>query len=140
MTYQKPQGNAQGRIFNECFLSIHKLVPFESGWANNPNYFGNIVEFNLPAGEMVKSMTDNGRRIILIGTRFGTVAVFDARSGQIDGGEYCIDRPRSICLDYLIGKKKIVGQGSMAHILGAWGNYGKNIGRQLELIAEELAG
>ena len=59
---------------------IETRVDFNSGWDNGTDYYNGAVDGPdapvLAPGEMAKSSSIRGRNIILIGTRFGNVVIF----------------------------------------------------------------
>jgi hypothetical protein len=77
--------------FTEVFDSINLQVPFNQAWVDSPGYLGGAVKGKdapqLQPGVMVKTVTKNGRRIILIGTRFGNTVVLERFKplGSTDG-------------------------------------------------------
>ena len=126
--------NLPGKIFQRIFHEIQTEVPFDPSWANGTGYLDGAVSYPLPPGEMVKTVDSYDRRVILIGTRFGTVVVFDRYRGQTDGGVYVSNRPRSTTIDALMTGTAI-GGGEMACILG---DSGPNIGEMIEEIYAEM--
>lgn len=67
-------------FFLRCFESIEREIAFNLHWVGEDNFDGVCKNSALAAalrpGELAKSVDDHGRKIILIGTRYGTVAVF----------------------------------------------------------------
>ena len=123
--------NLPGKIFQRIFHEIQTEVPFDPSWANGTGYLDGAVSHPLPPGKT----TDNyDRRVILIGTRFGTVVVFDRYRGQTDGGVYVSNRPNSTTIDALMTGTAI-GGGEMACVLG---DYVPNIGETIEKIYVEM--
>ena len=129
--------NYPGRTFNRRYQEIEREIPFDPSWANGTGYLDGAVHFPLPPGDTAKSIDPHGRRIILIGTRFGTVAVFDRFVNQTDGGTYVLNKPASPVLDRIVTSTAI-GGGEMSDILGDLGL--DNIGQTIEMLAIELAG
>ena len=126
-----------GRFFNRRYHQIQNVVPFDPIWANGTGYFDGAVHFPLPPGDTAKSVDPYGRRIIMIGTRFGTVAVFDRFVNQTDGGTYVLNKPAGPVLGRLVTGTAI-GGGEMVDILGDSGV--DNIGQTIEMLANELVG
>ena len=127
--------NYPGRHFSYRYQEIEREVPFDPSWANGTGYMDGAVHFPLSAGEVAKSVDPHGRRIILIGTRFGSVAVFDRFVDQTDGGTYVLNKPRGPVLGRLVTDTAI-GGGEMVDILGDHGV--DNIGQTIEMLAREL--
>lgn len=129
--------NFPGRTFNRRYQEIEREIPFDPSWANGTGYMDGAVHFPLTVGEVAKSVDPHGRRIILIGTRFGTVAVFDRFVNQTDGGTYVLNKPSGRVLRRLITDTAI-GGGEMMDILGD--SDLDNIGQTIEMLAKELGG
>lgn len=127
--------NQPGRTFQRRFQQIEREVPFDPSWSNGTGYLDGAIHFPLPTGELARSVDLHGRRIILIGTRFGTVAVFDRFVNQTDGGTYVLNKPASPVLDRIMTSTAI-GGGEMMDILG--GSGWDNIGQTIEMLAREL--
>lgn len=128
------KSNLPGSIFQRIFREIQTEVPFDPSWANGTSYLDGAVDYPLSPGEMVKTTDNYGRRVIMIGTRFGTVVVFDRYQGQTDGGVYVSNRPQSATIDALMTGTAI-GGGEMACVLG---DFVPNIGETIEKIYVEL--
>jgi len=126
-----------GEIFKKCFDSIQNAVPFDHSWKNGTGYFDhatNMIE--LPAGELAKSTDDFGRRIILVGTRFGTVVVFDRYKNQSDGGVYVSNIPdKGKEVFDLVVSKTSISEWEMRGILGNWDFSYENLGSKIERAA-----
>lgn len=56
---------------------IENTITFNPTWKNGTGYLDGAVEAQLAVGEAVKCVDDYGRRVILIGTRFGTCVFFE---------------------------------------------------------------
>lgn len=128
----------QGKIFTEAYNTIKQTIRYNSDWMDNEGYFpGAITAVKLDIGRLAKSVDDVGRRIILIGTRFGTVVVFDRYTEQVEDGVWVSSRPNSRVIYELMSKGPI-GISEMITIMGSWGNIGDNIGNVIEHMAKEL--
>lgn len=128
----------QGKVFTEAFKAIRKVVPFDPKWMNGTGYFdGAVYMVKLANGEMAKSTDEVGRRIIFIGTRFGTVVVFDRYAEQVEDGIWVSNKPKSTVLCELMSGTSI-GLNEMTTLLGGWGNLNENIGFTIERMANEL--
>lgn len=72
--------------FTKSFNAIEKELPFNKEWSNGTGYFDFIAYGNhapiLKFGSMAKSVTPSGRRIIILSTRLGNVAIFDRYDGN----------------------------------------------------------
>lgn len=78
----------RGRIFSRAFREIHHEIPFKAEYHNGTGYFNVLTQYPLNPGQQAKTRDENGRRIILTGTRFGTVVIFDRYAGQNENGIY----------------------------------------------------
>lgn len=64
--------------FNSHFDSIEKEIDYSAEWENGTGYFDNAVySVILNPGEVAKSTSTGGRRLIFVGTRFGTCVFFE---------------------------------------------------------------
>ena len=67
-------------IFARTFERAQR-IPYDQKWENHKGYFSNAVIGEaapvIEHGEVVSSISETGRRIIIIGTRFGNVVIFD---------------------------------------------------------------
>lgn len=131
--------NAVGTVFTERFEQITKEVPFSDKWNNGTGYYDHACELvNLKPGELAKSYDQNtSRRIILIGTRFGTVVLFDRYSKQTDGGTYVTNAPTNWVLKQFMSNSA-VGEAEAYRLLGSW-KPENNLGYTIEELAKELA-
>jgi hypothetical protein len=135
---------ANGKIFTEAFNNDEvPEITYNPNWANQTGYLDYAVKGDnapvLAAGQMVKTRDPRGRRIILIGTRKGNVAVFDRYSGQTEMGTWVTNAPRTPIFQTLLSGSA-VGEAEMVTLVGGWGNIQQNIGFTIEAIAHELHG
>jgi len=131
--------NAVGTIFTERYNQVTTVIDFDPKWANGTGYYDHAVEkVDLKPGEMAKSFdAGTSRRIILVGTRFGCVVVFDRYSNQGEGGVYVTNEPANFVIRQLVPRGSI-GEHSMYVLLGTWG-IETNVGKTIEKMAKELA-
>lgn len=68
--------------FANTFKQITTQVAYCPEWANGTGYFDGIVkaDLGLRPGDVAKAVDNDDRRIIIIGTRFGNVALFERYS------------------------------------------------------------
>ena len=135
---------ANGKIFTEAFQNEEvPEITYNPLWANQTGYLDYAVKGDnapvLAPGQMVKTRDPRGRRIILIGTRKGNVAVIDRYSGQAEMGTWVTNSPRTPIFQTLLSGSA-VGEAEMVTLLGSWGNIQQNIGYTIEAIAHELHG
>lgn len=70
-------------IFNKAFNAIANTVPFSEEWYNGTGYLDHATQLvQLAPNERAVSTTTGGRKVILIGTKQGTVAVFERYTGN----------------------------------------------------------
>ena len=131
--------NAVGTIFTERYNQVTTVIDFDPKWANGTGYYDHAVEkVDLKPGEMAKSFdAGTSRRIILVGTRFGCVVVFDRYSNQGEGGVYVTNEPNEFVVKQFVPSGSI-GEHSMYVLLGSWG-IETNLGKTIEKMAKELA-
>ena len=131
--------NAVGTTFTERYNQVTKEIEFDPKWCNGTGYYDHAVKaVKLEPGEVAKSFdTGSGRRMIFIGTRFGTVVVFDRYSNQIEGGTYVTNEPSNFVIKQFV-PSSAVGEHSMYVLLGSW-DIKTNLGATIEKMAKELA-
>jgi hypothetical protein len=77
--------SVQNTEFTRVFNKIEMTVDFDAAWANNTGYYDNAVKLvKLAEGQRAKSTSDNGRRMILVGTAFGTCVAFERYTQNTD--------------------------------------------------------
>lgn len=76
----------RARRFNEVFNLLAKEVSFNPKWGNGTGYFNYAVqgEHKVPLkhGELKKSQTPSGRRLLFVGTHLGGIVIFDRYTPQ----------------------------------------------------------
>ena len=76
-------------LFDKKFTTIETTIEFNPEWNNGTGYLNYCVsgEFApvVPSGEMIKFITNNQRKGIIVGTMFGNVVVYQRYSNG-DGG------------------------------------------------------
>lgn len=64
-------------VYNKCTVTME----FKKEWSNGIGYFNHAVSGEhapkLPPKMFAKSMSPGGRRMIMVGTKFGNIVVFD---------------------------------------------------------------
>lgn len=75
------------KIFTNVYNSSKtREIPFDKEWSNGTGYFDHAIygehAVEINNGEVLKSMSPGNRRILFLGTRLGTIAVFDRFSGS----------------------------------------------------------
>ena len=74
-------GDFEG-VWKDCIQSIE----FDPEWNNGTDYYNGAMDVKIKPGSIVKSRSPepNNRRILLIGTSFGTIVLFE-RYTPIEG-------------------------------------------------------
>lgn len=74
------------RNFNKKF-EISNKIEFNPRWGNGTGYYDNAVSGEhapvLTPGEMVASLSDNNRKIIMVGTPLGNVVIFQRYNDNV---------------------------------------------------------
>ena len=71
--------------FQAMFEKLQTTIPFNTEWENGTGYFNDLVfcdTVKLENGQMAKSMDGCNRKIVVVGTRFGNVVLFERYSGR----------------------------------------------------------
>ena len=103
------QSTSAGIDFKSRFNAIQTFIPFKPEWHNGTGYFDALTRYPLQPGDIAKMRDENGRRIILMGTRFGTVVVFDRYKDQTDGGVYVVNHNGNPLFKLIFGSGAITG-------------------------------
>ena len=75
------------KTFQAMFEKIQTVIPFNAEWNNGTGYFNDIVSqdtVKLENGQMAKSTDTSNRKIVMVGTRFGNVVLFERYSGGLN--------------------------------------------------------
>lgn len=132
------------KIFNDAFadLTINAdILPFNPLWSNGTGYFDNAVDGRhapaLAEGRVVTSVqtTENGtgRRLIMIGTCYGNVVLFDRYNGE--GSVIVYNVPQA--LEQLFMGSMCSGAQSEDQLLTLLGNkFYDNVGERLRNAAK----
>lgn len=140
MNARNVEVNGPGSVFARAFnKSEIKEIEFDPRWSNGTAYFDKATSHPLKPGELAKCRDQHGRRMILIGTRFGTIVVFDRYVGQDEAGVYVINTPKSVVIDQLVDSCGSVGESDMIKLLDGWGILEDNIGNVIEQMAAEFS-
>lgn len=133
----KHESNSVGRIFESAFNDVEvEEIEYDQNWGNATGYFDYATEVSLSPGEIRKTQDETNRRLILIGTRFGTVVVFDRFSGQTNGGVYVSNIPGNNELISALVPLSAIAPLGMINILGARDHITDNIGVKIEKFAK----
>jgi len=123
--------------FFDCYKDVSEVIPYNPQWENGTGYLDYIVKEDGPKieiGKVVKTETQFGRKILVVGTRLGNVAVFQRFSDRED---VIVSHVARKLLDTgLPIKDNLVTQEKLHLILGAH-KHEPNIGQLLENIITE---
>lgn len=125
--------NYEGQLFNKVFNAIEDVIEFDPKWENGTGYFDHVRKAPVEIGALKASRDTYGRRIILIGTRYGTVGIFDRFKGQTEDGIYVMNVPsRNTLIKELLGHSNLTYE-QMVVAIGRR----SNLGLLIEEIFEE---
>lgn len=134
--------SAQSIFFNKVSDTIENILAFNPEWKNNTDYLDHAVEGEhapeLKPGELAKSVSDDDRPIILIGTPIGNVVIFKRYTDNDD--VYVFNASRKF--DSIIGPflRNSLSEGNLISLfnipdLAA----GDNIGSRLDSLLKNTA-
>lgn len=121
--------------FAEMFADADELT-FQESWNNGTGYFDGAVraDLGLEPGQMTSSWTGevNNRRLLIVGTRFGNVVVFEryTAKGEDRCDKFCINAPYEIKALFGAQLGTALTDDAFQMVLGSAG-FG-NIGKRLE--------
>lgn len=124
----------KARYFDTHFAQATSSLEFDPAWANGTGYFDHAVKMvSLEPGEMASSVDPQGRKIILIGTRFGTCVFFEryARKDTDDQIRVTSNVPSALRMLITDG---VLGYDEFARLASA----GSNIGHAVERMFAEV--
>lgn len=130
------------REFTYAYDGLSAVIPFNPKWANGTGYYDNAVDGDeapkLEVGQIVKCFTPapNNRRMILIGTQFGNVVLFD-RFTDADKGIVVHNAPDEV-KDLVGGMSSNLSEETIYHLVGNvhQGASGNNIGFKIKKVFE----
>ena len=120
-------------VFNQVFNEIEETIQFNMRWIDSAGDLDNITSAVIDPGCRMKTTDIYGRRVILIGTRFGTVAVHELVPNQNSTGSYVCAFNESPTLLALIGSDIVTAD----NIRGIIGKDCANVGERVEVIFQE---
>jgi len=130
-------------VFATAFATISKEIEYNAAWENGTGYLDHICSGAaapaLKPAEIVKTIDPNGRRIIVIGTRFGNVAVFDRYAPRAgNSSTFVTNAPEGKKIFKFLLSGSAVGEHEMINLLGGWSDIDDNLGRKIEDIIAVL--
>ena len=128
--------------FNERFDAINNEVTFNANWSNGCGYYPNAIRgehgVKLVPGELAKSTATNNRKMIFVGTRLGTLVVFE-RFANGEKGVYVLNAPHKLNKLRLYSTSGGLNEADMTRIIGTkWDHKPTNIGTMIEAIIEAV--
>ena len=131
--------NAPGRVFYSCLEKITESVPFDPSWSNGTGYYDGAVKAPVPVCKWVWSHDQiTNRYLILIGTRFGTIVVFERyRHGGKAPVIVCNVPRKGYTIWQTAGLNSQLGERVLTHVLGdpEFPMIAPNIGMTVETLA-----
>jgi hypothetical protein len=130
------------KIFEAAFDEIKDTLAYDRNWENGTGYFdpavrkGGPVEVILPPGGMARSTDEKGRKIIFIGTIFGTLAIFQRHSKN--NGVYVSNRSRELDAQKVDGLGSNLNAETLIMMLGNKADAAPNIGEWLKEQADPI--
>lgn len=126
--------------FSAAYAEIETVIPFNRAWSGGTGYFEHAVvpgiAPELAPGQLAKSSTPSGRRIIFIGTRLGPIVIYDRFDGQANAtGDVVLTYNSSILFDEggWLDHPSALNQGEMNLLLGEYG-IKNNLGFRIEQV------
>lgn len=119
-------------VYNDASV---ESIEFNEAWSNGTGYFDFAVYGEhaptVKPGTIVKSVTPGNRRMLIVGTLLGNVAVFDRYYGNAEG-VFVYNTTSAVERTCMI-RNKSLDEENLIIILGAsWDNY--NIGERIQAI------
>lgn len=87
-------------LFNQLYNSLEQEIPYNEAWANSTGYLDYAPDHvHLLPGQAAKSICPNGRKIVFIGSKTGTIVVFQRYSNSEDtyAAHICKDIQNIMC-------------------------------------------
>lgn len=81
--------NKVNKTFTAAWDRTTRSIPYNPAWSNGGGQYDYAIygehAAKIPVGEMVRSSTNGGRRMLLIGTRLGNMIIYDRFTQQGPG-------------------------------------------------------
>ena len=127
------------RSFVEMYNDPKTLaVQFQESWNNGTGYMDGATKLLIPRGQIRKSVTDpiNNRKLLLIGTRFGTVVVFE-RYTDGNNGIYACNWPSRVPMAFksALNATSSLSEDTICSLVGSRCN--PNVGKLIEMIFDK---
>lgn len=128
--------------FEEMYNTPINEIPFNEEWNNGTGYYDFATKVDIPVGVVVKSYdTTSSRKLLLIGTRLGTVVVFE-RYENGKHGVYVLNAPQAISKRFLNfgNARSSLSQDTIFNLIGTYYNdkFHDNIAHVIEAMYDAL--
>lgn len=128
--------------FEEMYNSPINEIPFNESWHNGTGYYDFATKVDVPIGVVMKSYDPTTkRRLLFIGTRLGTVVVFERYEGG-KSGIYVMNAPKAISYRFLnFGHARSnLSQDTISNFVGTYhdGKFHNNIAHVIETMYDSL--
>lgn len=137
--------NYRNEVFGKAFAAIPKEIEFNRAWSNGTGYFDHAVSGenapHLKSGEIVKCNTPGNRRLIIIGTRLGNVAIFDRYSCQnidVEKDGIYVYNSTSAFDEGCWFEKTSLSEADLSLMFGEFGRVEYNIGWRINQLYESM--
>ncbi len=124
--------NYANAAFERLWNETNETIQFDESWNNGTGYFDKAVKVKLKPGQVVRSECPNDRMIMMVGTAFGTIVVFQRYSGG-DRGIITRNDPKEI--NELFHFDNVLSENDLVTIFGTVGF--PNIGLRLERLRND---
>lgn len=119
---------AANELFNKIFATTDMSFSYDTAWENGTGYFDHAVkQVKLQTGEVARAMTPNDRKILFVGTVYGTCVVFQRYSNG-DRGIITHNMPKEVSSLFFF--EAVLTAADLTSIFDIEG--GMNLGRRLE--------
>lgn len=127
--------------FTGALTKILDFTPFSENWVfedEGEKHLFAIIHHPMAIGEVCKSQTEDGRRIIMVGTRVGAVAVHEMF--PLGHGPFALDVIAPESLDFFLGAQSgdLVDMGTFTRVVSQF-NPSENIGHYMDKLERVMA-
>lgn len=119
---------AANELFNKIFATTSLELVYDEGWENGTGYYDHAVKkVKLLPGQVARSVSKNDRKILFVGTIYGTCVVFQRYSSG-DRGILVHNMPKAVSSLFFF--EAVLTAADLTSIFDIEG--GMNIGVRLE--------
>lgn len=128
--YKTSAQQSMSGLFDGALQGILDFTPFREEWESENIGSSGVVRAELPEGSVIKTEAPDGRRLIIVGTSIGAVALAEV---FIPGSEeFALRIHAPLALHPLLAVNRCVGQEEFFQVVGK--TDGKNIGHTLQYL------